>query len=315
MREPTPLSHAQEQPLQEVWSLLNAGLFERKYISGLFSPMTTAAVTRILDEANSAGISGSHAEGWEDGGAAAGPSPVSVGHQVTEYDPDTFMYPDKLPGMVTGQLTERKFIRPRPDGHGYTVTSAELLGRLLAVYARVLQERSGGVLLPDVEEPSQARRIAAPLNTGETRQALVLTVRGAVTPDLQTDFQRFIDFRAVDKNERARRAYIEQLTGLWNLCARGGQEYAHKQVMSRIAADLGRARESYFKRVTTQMLTAQALTSFGVVLPLAATHPAVAIAGALATVGASVVTVAVRNDAPRYLRRATQAELLAPMAL
>jgi len=29
MHEPTPLSHAQEQPLQEVWSLLDAGLFSQ----------------------------------------------------------------------------------------------------------------------------------------------------------------------------------------------------------------------------------------------------------------------------------------------
>ena len=29
MREPKPLNRAQEQPLQEVWSLLNAGYFQR----------------------------------------------------------------------------------------------------------------------------------------------------------------------------------------------------------------------------------------------------------------------------------------------
>jgi len=29
MREPEPLNRAQEQPLQEVWSLLNAGYFQR----------------------------------------------------------------------------------------------------------------------------------------------------------------------------------------------------------------------------------------------------------------------------------------------
>jgi len=52
MREPTPLNHAQEQPLQEVWSLLNAGLFERKYIYDLFSTTAEAgAIAQILDDA------------------------------------------------------------------------------------------------------------------------------------------------------------------------------------------------------------------------------------------------------------------------
>lgn len=313
-REPTPLSHAQEQPLQEVWSLLNVGLFERVYLRDLFSPMTDADVATILDEAGSADAFRPYTEDWQDGGPATGPA-VPAGRQVTEYNADTFLYPDKLPSLIIQELLRRNLIRSITYGRGYTVASAEVLDQLLAVYARVLQERSGGRLLPDVEEPAQARNIAAPLNTGETRQALVLTVRGALTPDLQTDFQRFIDFRAVDKNERARREYIDHLTRLWDLCARGGLEHAREQVVGRVVADLGKARESYFKRVTGQVLTAQALASFAVVLPLAAAHPAVAVEGALAAIGASVVTVAVRNGAPRYIRRAIQSDLLAPTAI
>jgi hypothetical protein len=272
-------------------------------------------VAEAVDDVESARVSEPYAQGWEDGSPATGPGRVPAGRGPAEYDPDTFLYPDKLPGAVTRELARRNVIEPRPDGHGYTAASAEFLNRLLAGYARVLQARSGGHLLPDVEEPGQARRIAAPLDNGETRQALVLALRGALAPDLRTDFQRFIEFRAVDKNERARRDYIEQLTSLWDRCARGGQEHARTQVLGRVAADLGKARESYFKRVTAQALAGQTLASFGVLIPLAAAHPPAAIAGALAGIGASAVTVAVRNDAPRYIRRATQSELLAPTAL
>jgi hypothetical protein len=314
MHEPTPLSHAQEQPLQEVWSLLDAGLFKRVYLYRLFSPMTNADVATMLDEAGIVNASQLASRGWQDGEPAAGPA-ATPDHRVTEYDADTFLYPGKLPGPVIRELARRSLIWSRTGSRGYTVAGGEILDQLLAIYARVLHERSGGRLLPDVEEPDQARRIAAPLAIGETRQALVLTVRGALTPDLQTDFQRFIDFRAVEKNERARREYIDQLTSLWDLCARGGLDHAREQVLARVAADLSKARDSYFKRVTSQMLTAQALTSLGVVLPLAAAHPAAAVAGAIATIGASVVTVTVRNGAPRYIRRATQSELLAPTAI
>lgn len=316
MGEFTPFSAAQEQSLREAMSLLDVGLFEPKYIADLFSPMTAASVAQILDNAESAGAGRLPRQGWEDAGPAAGPGLVAARRHLAGYDPDTFIYPDKLPDVVTRALARRNLIRPQPDSGGYTVASAELLDQLLAVYARLLQARSGGCMLPDVEEPGQARRIAAPLDTEDAHDALVLTLRGAIRPDLQTDFQRFIDFRTNDQNERARRDYIEQLTGLWaHLSARGGPEHARKQIIERAAADLRKARQSYFDRVPARMLTAQALATFGVVLPLAAGHPAAAVAGALATIGASVVTVAVRNDAPTYLRRATQAELLAPTAL
>jgi hypothetical protein len=221
--EPTPLSHAQEQPLQEVWSLLNAGLFERVYLQNLFSPMTEVDISMILDQAGITGAFRPHTGDWLDGGAATGPA-VSAGYEAAKYNPGTFLYPDKLPGPVIRELARRNLIRPL-DIRGYTVTNAEMLDQLLAVYARVLHERSERRLLPDAEEPGQARNIAAPLYTGETRQALVLAIRGALTPDLHTDFQRFIDFRATDKNERARREYIDQLTALWDLCARGGPEH------------------------------------------------------------------------------------------
>lgn len=314
MPEPIPLSHAQEQPLQEVRSLLDAGLFERVYLADLFSPMTDTDVAMILDQAGIAGVFRPYTEDWLDGGAATGPAmSVSAGYEAAEYDPGTFLYPDKLPGPVIRELERRNLIRFL-DIRGYTVTNAEILDQLLAIYARVLHERSGGRLLPDVEEPGQARNIAAPLYTAETRQALVLTIRDAFAPDLHTDFQRFVDFRATDKNERARREYIDHLTGLWELCARGGLEHAREQVFKRTVADLGKARESYFKRVNRQALVAQVLVSFGVVLPLTASHPAVAVEGALANIGASAVTVAVRNGAPRYIRRAIGSDLLAPTA-
>jgi len=309
MREVEPLNRAQEQPLQEVWSLLNAGYFERKYLSELLDP--GEPVAQILDEAGDVG-SLPRGDGWEDNSPGAGPPQDSSAPAGIDYNADTFIYPDKLPRPVTQELVRRRLINIRPDGVGYTVASPELLDRLLAVYARVLQERSIDGVLPDVEEPDQARRIAAPYGSGDTREALVLAIRGAAKPDLQTDFQRFIDFRDNDKNERARRDYIEQLVGLWDLCARGGLDHAHGQVLNRVTADVVRARASYFERVALKALAVQALTVFGVVLPLATGQPAPAVAGALASVGASVATVAVRNGAPRYLRRATKSELVAP---
>lgn len=314
-REVEPLNQAQEQPLREVWSLLNAGLFERKTLLDFFSSMTAPAMAQALDEAQSACASKPGAEGWEDDGPAVGPDPVPTRRSLAEYDPDTFLYPDKLPEGMTRELAKRDLIRPHADGRGYTAASAEFLDRLLAGYARVLQARSGGYLLPDVEEPGQAWRIAAPLNTGETRKALVLTLRGGVAPDLQTDFQRFIDFRLDEKNERARRDYIEQLTSLWDRCARGGPDNARKGVLDRVAADLGKSRESYFKRVTAQALIGQALTSFSVLIPLADAHSPANVVSTFTAIAGSVVTVAVRNDAPVYIRRATRSELLAPTAL
>jgi hypothetical protein len=309
MREPEPLSRAQEQPLEEIWSLSNAGYFERKYLSELLDPDERLA--QILDDAGL--IAASQRDNrWEDGSPGAGPTLDPSAQTRRDYDADSFIYPDKLPRIVIQELARRRLIDTRPDGYGYSVASPEVLDQLLAVYARVLQERSIGGLLPDVEEPDQARRIAAPNHAGSTREALVLAIRGAARPDLRTDFQRFIDFRESDKNERARRDYSEQLAGLWDLCARGGPEHAREQVLKRVMADVVQARDSYFKLVTLKALAVQALTVFGVVLPLAAGQSAPAVAGALASVSASVATVTVRNTAPRYLRRATKSELVAP---
>jgi hypothetical protein len=310
MREPEPLDRAQEQPLQEVWSLLNAGYFERKYLSELLDPDENFA--RMLDDAGAIAPP-LRGNGWEDGSLGAGPTlDPSAAQTRHDYDADTFIYPDKLPHNIIRELVRRRLINVRPDGGGYTAANREVLDQLLAVYASVLQERSIGGLLPDVEEPDQARRIAAPNRAGNTRQALVLAIRGAARPDLQTDFQRFIDFRESDKNERARRDYIEHLVGLWDLCARGGPEHAREQVYRCVMADVVQARESYFKLVTLKALAVQSLTVFGVVLPLAAGRPAPAVAGAVASVGASIATVSVRNTAPRYLRRAIKSELVAP---
>jgi hypothetical protein len=309
MREPEPLDRAQEQPLREVRSLLNAGYFERKYLSELLDPDENFA--QMLDDAGAIAPP-LRGNSWEDGSPGAGPTLDPPAQTRHEYDAGTFIYPDKLSHDVIRELIRRRLINTRPDGGGYTVANREVLDQLLAVYASVLQERSIGGLLPDVEEPDQARRIAAPNRAENTRQALVLAIRGAARPDLQTDFQRFIDFRESDKNERTRRDYIEQLVGLWDLCARGGPEHAREQVFGRVIADVVQARESYFKLVTLKALAVQALTVFGVILPLAAGQSAPAVAGAVASVGASIATVSVRNNAPRYLRRAIKSELVAP---
>ena len=314
MREPTPMSQAQDRSLQEVWALLNVGLFERKYLYDFLLPGTAACASSALDQVARTGAGTPQAVGWEDGGAGAGPSRETAAVELGGDDLDTFLYPDKLPGAVTRQLIGRGLIMARPDGRGYTASSAEFLDQLLAGYARVLQARSGGSLLPDVEEPNQARRIAAPVNAGESRQALVLTLHAGVAPDLATDFGRFLEFRADARNERARGDYIEQLTGLWDGFARGGPENARKETLRRVAADLGAARQSYLKRVTAQALGGQALTCLSVIVPLAVAHPPAAVIGALAAIGGSAATVAVRNDAPGYIRRATKSELLAPIA-
>ena len=318
MYDPTPLSHAQDKSHQEVWALLNAGLFERKVLIDYLSPGTAQgesdAIDEVATEIATAGSGRPPPAGWEDGGPGPGPTRSAARVNLGEDDLKTFVYPDKLPETVITQLIRRKLIAPRPDGQGYTASSAEFLDRLLAGYARVLQARSGGRLLPDVEEPDQARRIAAPVNAGPSRQAIVLTLRGGLAPDLETDFDKFLAFRANAENERARRDYIDELTGLWAGFARGGPGNASTQTLRRAAADLAAARQSYLKRVTAQTLAGQALSCVSVLIPLAFSHPPAAVAAALAAIGGSAVTIAVRNDAPTYLRRATKSELLAPIA-
>ncbi len=306
--QPTPFDHAQEQSLQEIAQLQNARLFMPHHIFYLGGIENVASMLKELPRTSTRA---SFSKTWQDDGSAVGPTPVTSNRPPFEYSPETFVYPNKLPNLLTEALIERNIIRP--SGMGYVVSSADILDDLLAAHAIALHKISYGRVVPDIEEPAQARRIAAPSGAGKTHQALVLALRGAITPDLQTDFRRFIDFRLKKSNERARKDYIEQLTGLWNLCARGGTKHARTETIRRVTTDLRKARKSYFKRVDAQMLVAQGLASLGVVIPLQAAHPAAAVVGALATVGASATTIAVRKGAPKYIRNASRSELLAPV--
>lgn len=304
---PRAMNHAQEQSQREIEQLEYANFFRPEYISG-FSPESAAEVIADLERASA---SESLGEVWQDGALAAGPISPLTDRQLLEYDPHTFLYNEKLPDETIEQLVRLNLLRQRPDGH-YVATSADLLDRVLAAYVSVLCDTYGGRLVPDIQVPAQARRIAAP-DAGENRQALVISLMGAVTPDLVTPFERFIEFRQNDRNESARRDYIEQLTGLWDQFARGGPEHAVRQIVLQVTTDLQKARKSYFERVGAQ-LTAQGLGSLGVLIPLLAIHPPLAIVGAIASVGGSAVTVAVRKGAPTYVRAATKSELLAPTA-
>lgn len=308
--QPTPFNSAQEQSLEEIWLLQDAKLFRPRRI---FAFPQLEVITSALERALVSDASMPLDKAWQDGGSAVGPISPSAEHQPLEYDPETFVYPNKLPRWATEQLISWNMLRPLPHGKGYVISSRDALDRLLAAYATALHEIFDGRLVPDVEEPAQARRIAAPASTDETRQALVLTLRGAVRPDLQTDFRRFIDFRIDCGNERARKDYIEQLTHLWNLFSRGGEDHAFTQTVVQVTTDLRKAREYYFKRVDAQMLAIAGLNSFGAVIPLLVGHQPALIADALANVAASVLTVTVRSGAPKYVRNATKSELLAPM--
>jgi hypothetical protein len=124
----TPFSPGQEESLQEAMSLRAAGLFEPKFISDLFSPMIAASMAQMLDEAESAGTGGQRGRGWEDDSSAAGPGWEATTSHLPRYNPDTFIYPDKLPDVVTTELARRNLITPRPGGGGYDVASAEVGG-------------------------------------------------------------------------------------------------------------------------------------------------------------------------------------------
>lgn len=305
---PTPFSATQERSLEEMQLLRQADLFKPQFIFDLpySAPLARAIDAAVLPD------SAPRDEAWQDGGSAVGPPiSASTGPRPREDVHDRFIYQNKLPEWATDLLRSRHMLEPRPPGTGYVLASADAVDRLLAAYATVLCETFGGRLVPDVEEPAQARRIAAPSHAGGSRQAVVLTLRGAVTPDLQTDFRRFIDFRLDAGHERARRDYIEHLTALWDLFARGGEDHAAEQTIAQVTNDLRKARDSYFKRVSKQTLIAQGLVSLGVVLPLLAADPVAAVAAAAASVAGSVITVTVRNDAPKFIRNATKAELLA----
>jgi hypothetical protein len=309
-RYPTPMDREREQSLQEIQQLQDAGFFRPKYIFDF----SEESVGQVLMDLRRLFSDRRPSKAWEDGASAVGPMPSFARYRLREYDPETFVYRGKLPESIVEELKARKLLRSRRYVDGYVIADAELLNLLLAAHASVLYRRSAGRLVPDVQVPEQARCIAAPTAAGKTRQALVIALMSAITPDLQTDFRSFIDFRKNEKNERARRDYIEQLTGFWNLFARGGQEHAFAQTVLQVTTDLRKARQSYFERVRGQALTAGALTALGAVIPLLATHPTAAVVGALSTAGASAATIAVREDAPIYLRAATRSELLAPTA-
>ena len=340
--DPTPFGRAEEQSRREIGYLRSAGLFQPEHI---FQLNTKRQVERMLDALESFGDRPQRGP-WRNGAPAVGRTPKTsrLNYDVPRYrypdtsnfsrpnmflhydrpyprrfldgemhDPSRFLYEDKGAPRLYRELEERSWIERDPSERGYIMPSAEGLGRMLAFGASKLHASSRGRLVPDVAEPAQARRIAAPSDGEEIRQALVLAIRGAVTPNLDTDFQRFIDFRLNERNERARRDYIEQLTSLWSVCRNGGPEHALEQVVGKVTTDLRKARESYFKRVDARTLTAQGLAASGAVIPLAATHPPAAIVGALAMAGASAVTIAVRKGAPKYVRSARASGLLATM--
>jgi hypothetical protein len=304
---PMAFTSEQERSQHEIRQLRAAGLFQEKYVSG--SP-GTEAMTRMLEDLGITDASGQAYEAWQDDGSAVG----SIPGPVSQYDPDTFVYKKKLPDWTYNNLKRRGLLQQHPSGYGYEISSPELLNRLLAAFATRLSETSDRWLVPDAEVPEQARRIAAPSGDEETRQALVLTLKGKVTPDLKTDFRRFLDFRQDEKNERARKDYIAQLTGLWDLYARGGPEHAAEQVVVRVMNDLRKARESYFYRVSNQSLAAAGLSLCGAVIPLLAQHPVQVLIGAILTAGGAAAAITVRNNAPMYIRAASRSELLAPTA-
>ena len=238
--QPTPFDHVQEQSLEEIAQLQSAGLFWPQHIFGLSGIEAVASILEKLQRI-SIGTSFSRTKTWRDGGSAVGPIPATSNSPPFKYSPETFVYPNKVPNLLTEALIERNITRP--SGTGYIVSNADILDDLLAAHAIVLHEISYGRVVPDVEEPAQARRIAAPSGYENTRQALVLTLRSAITPDLETDFRRFIDFRLKKSNERARKDYIEQLTGLWDLCSRGGAKHARAETIRRVTTDLRKARK------------------------------------------------------------------------
>ena len=262
---PTAFDAEQEQSQREIWQLGNAGLFRPEYI---FDLPASETATRVLEDLVSADFGEAPGEAWHDGASAVG----SISESVGQYDPETFVHISKLPKWIIEELLSRKLLEPGPNEYGYVIDT-EILNRLLAAHATVLSEASDRWLVPDAEVPAQARRIAAPSGAREAHQALVITLKSKVMPDLKTDFQRFIDFRGNEKNERARKDYIEQLTTLWDLCARGGPEHAAEQIGVRVTNDLRKARESYFQRVSSQSLAGAGLSLCGAVIPLHAPHP------------------------------------------
>ena len=169
-------------------------------------------------------------------------------------------------------------------------------------------------MLPDVAEPEQARRLAAPSTSPSTRDAVLLTVRDAIQPNLRADFRDFIHFRLDERNNRARRDYIDQLTEVWQLCSNGDTENARTELGRKVASDLEKARSSYFDRVGLRPLIAGGLAISAALIPLTAGVSAAAIATAVTGASASGMVLVVRNGAPRFVRSMAGSGLLASTA-
>jgi len=209
-------------------------------------------------------------------------------------------------------MHRRGLLSPAPGG--YLVERPELLNRLLAAYACVLHQTSGGRLVPDTRTPVDSRRLAAPSLGAETQHALATSLPGVVAPNLSTDIRRFIDFRKDDKNERHRRNYIEELTNFWHKCSVGGAQHADAQLLTKVSKDVVAAAHAYERRIPSEELASFGLGSTGVVLPLMAGHPLPILVGAIASVFGMCIPIAVRNGAPKYIVRATKTGLIAPVA-
>ena len=323
--------------MQEIDCLRSAGLFEPEFTFQLEKSKIRKALRDTgVGEPTEIG------EPWRDGAPAVGDEP---GHSLipdlrigryrkpnwteeeglrrwtkrTYYLPDSFLYPSKFSSVVWESMFAEDGIYPSMDGRGFVVDDAGSLARLLAAAACVLHESSHGRLIPDVTAPAQARRIAAPPSEGDIRDvevqnALILAVRGVTPPNLRTEFRRFIDFRLDERNESARRDYIVQLMNLWKLFSDGGTEHALEEVVRKAAMDVRKAGDSYFKRVGGKTLASQGLTSFAAVIPLAVDQRPALIVSALSMVGASAIPLIVRKGAPRYVRSASKAGLLATVS-
>lgn len=335
--EPTPFTDEEEQSRREIDWLREAGFFRPEYISTLRKSSIRKALETI-----GVGDPPTLSDPWINGAPAVGRGALALEHRLDlsmsryrQLDfvtlgaspwvarkfhlPENFVYPKKFSREYYETMLAQDLIQPSPDDRGFIVADLGSLERLLSAAACVLHESSHGRLIPDVTIPSQARIIAAPPHEGEerdteVRDALVLAVRGAMAPNLQTDFQRFIDFRLDDKNERARQDYVVALVNLWKLCSDGGTEHALEEVVRKVALDARQAGDSYFKRVGKKTLVSQGLTSFAAVIPLAIAHPPALIVAALSAVGASAIPLTVRKGAPKYVRSASAAGLLASTA-
>jgi hypothetical protein len=307
--DPIPFGLAQQQSWREIDELRQARLFMPEYI---FERDDIAQAT--LKELRAIGAGEPVSESWRDGAPAVGRIPPRDETELRLNDPSMYVHPEKLPQALTVKLLDRKLIKPVRSGHGYEFSSPTILDDLLDAGACALYTLSGGRLLPDVAEPAQARRIAAPRASPQGADAVVLAVNGATTPNMRTDFRHFIDFRLDARNERARRDYIDELVEVWGLCSDGPPGHAAGEVAKRMSADLEKARASYFDRVGLRNLIIGGLGLFAAVIPLAAGLTAPNVLVALAGMGVFASAVTVRNDAPRFVRSMADSDLLASTA-